>query len=457
MAVVFDSGSGSLVLWFISLLLLGAKVKSEPTQDRRALLAFINQTPHANRVQWNSSGSACDWFGVLCDANRSYVSTLRLPGVGLVGPIPSNTLGRLSQLRVLSLRSNRLSGEIPSDFSNLTLLRSLYLQNNELSGEFPLSLTRLTRLTRLDLSSNNLTGPIPFSVNNLTHLTALLLQDNGFSGTLPSIAAGLDKFNVSNNDLNGSIPETLAKFPASAFAGNSDLCGKPLPPCNPFFPPAPSPSEIPTPNPVKKKSKKLSTIAIVLIAVGSAVVAFLLLVFLLLCLKKRHRQRTSKTPKPPVTTRAVPVEAGTSSSKDDITGGSTEAERNRLVFLEGGIFSFDLEDLLRASAEVLGKGSVGTSYKAVLEEGTTVVVKRLKDVVVTKREFEMQMEFLGKIKHENVVPLRAYYYSKDEKLLVSDFMPAGSLSALLHGMIPSFFSETCNFLHLSVKLTRLIF
>ncbi|KAK9081913.1 hypothetical protein Syun_030750 [Stephania yunnanensis] len=31
---------------------------------------------------------------------------------------------------------------------------------------------------------------------------------------------------------------------------------------------------------------------------------------------------------------------------------------------------FDLEDLLRASAEVLGKGSVGTSYKAVLEEGT---------------------------------------------------------------------------------------
>ncbi|KHN27390.1 Putative inactive receptor kinase, partial [Glycine soja] len=92
-----------------------------------------------------------------------------------------------------------------------------------------------------------------------------------------------------------------------------------------------------------------------------------------------------------------------------------------------------LEDLLRASAEVLGKGSVGTSYKAVLEEGTTVVVKRLKDVVVTKKEFETQMEVLGKIKHENVVPLRAFYFSKDEKLLVYDYMSAGSLSALLHG------------------------
>ncbi|KAL6990012.1 hypothetical protein U1Q18_015764, partial [Sarracenia purpurea var. burkii] len=78
--------------------------------------------------------------------------------------------------------------------------------------------------------------------------------------------------------------------------------------------------------------------------------------------------------------------------------------KQSMVFFNDGVYGFDLEDLLRASAEVLGKGSVGTSYKAVLEEGTTVVVKRLKDVVVTKKEFEMQMEVLGRIKHDNVVP-----------------------------------------------------
>ncbi|KAI4334783.1 hypothetical protein L6164_013493 [Bauhinia variegata] len=83
----------------------------------------------------------------------------------------------------------------------------------------------------------------------------------------------------------------------------------------------------------------------------------------------------AKPPKQVATARAAPTEAGTSSSKDDITGGSVEAERNKLVFFEGGIYNFNLEDLLRASAEILGKGSVGTSYKAVLEEGTTVVVK----------------------------------------------------------------------------------
>ena len=426
--------SYSVLLVFLFLVLHpSCRVNSEPTQDKQALLAFISKTPHANRVQWNASDSACNWVGVQCDTSRSFVYSLRLPGVGLVGRVPPDTIGRLTQLRVLSLRANGLTGEIPSDFSNLTFLRSLYLQKNQLSGEFPATVTRLTRLTRLDLSSNNFSGSIPFSVNNLTHLTGLFLENNRFSGTLPSITAKLVNFNVSNNHLNGSIPQTLSRFPKSSFAGNLDLCGGPLQPCSPFFPaPAPSPGTTPPPSTAHKKSKKLSTGAIVAIVVGSVLVALLLLLLLLLCLKRRQ---PAKPPKPAATAaaRGATAEAGTSSSKEDITGGSAEAERNKLVFFEGGIYSFDLEDLLRASAEVLGKGSVGTSYKAVLEEGTTVVVKRLKDVVVTKKEFEMQMEVLGKIKHDNVVPLRAFYYSKDEKLLVYDYMSAGSLSALLHG------------------------
>ncbi|KAG4932974.1 hypothetical protein JHK87_046976 [Glycine soja] len=423
----------TVVVLFLLQLSSSVRVNSEPTQDKQALLSFLSQTPHSNRLQWNASESACDWVGVKCDASRSFVYSLRLPAVDLVGRVPPGTLGRLTQLRILSLRSNALTGEIPSDFSNLIFLRSLYLQKNQFSGEFPPSLTRLTRLARLDLSSNNFTGQIPFSVNNLTHLTGLFLERNHFSGKIPSITLRLVNFNVSYNNLNGSIPETLSAFPETSFVGNIDLCGPPLKDCTPFFPaPAPSPSENSTPVKTRKKSKKLSTGAIVAIVVGSVLGLALLLLLLLLCLRRRRRQ-PAKPPKAVVEEHSVPAEAGTSSSKDDITGGSAEVERNKLVFFEGGIYSFDLEDLLRASAEVLGKGSVGTSYKAVLEEGTTVVVKRLKDVVVTKKEFETQMEVLGNIKHENVVPLRAFYFSKDEKLLVYDYMSAGSLSALLHG------------------------
>lgn len=116
--------------------------------------------------------------------------------------------------------------------------------------------------------------------------------------------------------------------------------------------------------------------------------------------------------------------------------GVQEAEKNKLFFLEGCSYSFDLEDLLKASAEVLGKGSYGTAYKAVLEEGTTVIVKRLREVVVGKKEFEQQMEVVGRVgRHPNVMPLRAYYYSKDEKLLVYNYMPDGSLFSLLHGKL----------------------
>ncbi|KAG4143425.1 hypothetical protein ERO13_D06G187400v2 [Gossypium hirsutum] len=119
---------------------------------------------------------------------------------------------------------------------------------------------------------------------------------------------------------------------------------------------------------------------------------------------------------------------------NDFGSGVQEAEKNKLFFFEGCSYNFDLEDLLKASAEVLGKGSYGTTYKAALEEGTQVVVKRLKEVAVGKKEFEQQMEVVNRVgRHPNVVPLRAYYYSKDEKLLVYNYMPAGSLFALLHG------------------------
>ena len=120
--------------------------------------------------------------------------------------------------------------------------------------------------------------------------------------------------------------------------------------------------------------------------------------------------------------------------KEDFGSGVQEPERNKLVFFEGCSYNFDLEDLLRASAEVLGKGSCGTTYKAILEDGTTVVVKRLREVAMGKKEFEQQMEIVQRLDHhQNVIPLRAYYYSKDEKLMVYDYSTAGSFSKLLHG------------------------
>lgn len=113
-------------------------------------------------------------------------------------------------------------------------------------------------------------------------------------------------------------------------------------------------------------------------------------------------------------------------------------ERGKMVFFEG-TKRFELEDLLRASAEMLGRGVYGTAYKAVLDDGNAVAVKRLREVGEwsggVRREFESQMEAIGRLRHPNVVALKAYYYARDEKLLVYDYMAAGSLFSLLHGKI----------------------
>ena len=109
-------------------------------------------------------------------------------------------------------------------------------------------------------------------------------------------------------------------------------------------------------------------------------------------------------------------------------------KRSDLIFLKDDIERFDLQDLLRASAEVLGSGNFGASYKAVIMNGEAVVVKRYKQMNhVGREDFHEHMRRLGKLNHQNLLPLAAYYYRKEEKLLVSKYMEDGSLASHLHG------------------------
>ncbi|KAB1225657.1 hypothetical protein CJ030_MR1G009162 [Morella rubra] len=395
--------------------------------DKQALLDFAAAVPHRRNFSWSPTTPVCtSWLGVSCTANGTRVVSLRLPGVGLVGHIPPNTLGKLDALRVLSLRSNLLGGNLSSEITSLPSLHYLYLQRNNFSGEIPSSFS--IQLNVLDLSFNSFSGNIPQTIRNLTQLTGLSLQNNTLSGSIPKIdLPGLKHLNLSYNHLNGSIPLSLRKFPNSSFMGNSHLCGQPLGACSLIL--SPPTSSTPPLFPSNQSSKKkLSMGAIIAIAVGGFALLFLLaLVIVLCCLKKKDSEGTGVS-------KGKASGGRSEKPKEEFGSGVQEPEKNKLVFFEGCSYNFDLEDLLRASAEVLGKGSYGTAYKAVLEEATTVVVKRLKEVVVGKRDFEQQMETVGRVaQHPNVLPLRAYYYSKDEKLLVYDYASGGSLSAQLHG------------------------
>lgn len=415
------------------------QIIADLNSDRQALLDFAAAVPHIRKLNWNNSTSVCtSWVGITCDLNGTRVIAVRLPGVGLFGTIPANTIGKLDALRILSLRSNSLNGNLPSDVSSITSLQYLFLQHNNFSGVFPALLS--LQLNVLDLSFNSFTGRIPATIQNLTQLTALYLQNNSISGTIPSISLPrLKILNLSFNYFDGSIPYSLQNFSYYSFVGNSLLCGLPLKHCSTISSsPSSSPTDFLTPpqrpqTHIATSNKKLGPTSIVAIAIGgSAVLLLIVLVIILWFLKRKDGEGKS----------VLKVKAESEKPKD-FGSGVQEAEKNKLFFFEGCSYNFDLEDLLRASAEVLGKGSYGTAYKAVLEDGMTVVVKRLKEVVVGKKEFEQQMEALGRVgRHSNIVPPSAYYYSKDEKLLVYNYMPTGSLSARLHGM--PFFDSIMN-------------
>ncbi|CAM8933838.1 unnamed protein product [Rhodiola kirilowii] len=89
------------------------------------------------------------------------------------------------------------------------------------------------------------------------------------------------------------------------------------------------------------------------------------------------------------------------------------------------------DDLLRAPAELLKKGRNGSMYKITLAGGACLVVKRLKDCSMSADKFSLRMQKIDLVKHPNVLPQVAFYCSSQEKLLVYEFQPNGSLHKLL--------------------------
>ncbi|KAL9250888.1 putative inactive receptor kinase [Drosera capensis] len=410
-------------LLVLLLFLVGPTFALDLSTDAAALLGLRGYT-----IPWNNtSTSPCTWPYVVCSSSR--VTELHLPGRSLSGQIPTPLISNLTALTFLSLRFNSLSGPLPDDLSSLSDLQYLYLQGNRFSGSIGEPILGLKGLVRLVLAGNEFSGGIPAALRELKGLKTLDLAWNRLTGKIPDLGLdGLEIFNVSDNLLTGRIPNGLSLLPASSFEGNK-LCGKPLAACK----------------------KKLSGGAIAGIVIGVLVVlAVLFLVLFLLCCRKKRggdvngekgvdavdaKWAAADVEKEGKTSNAVQQRGAVAVAgvKEKGKGGGVGLIDKTLVFFGDAPKNYDLEDLLRASAEVLGKGTYGTTYKAMLDVGVAVAVKRLKDMTAGEEEFKAKMEEIGRMRHENLVQLKAYHCSPNEKLLVSEYMPKGSLSALLHG------------------------
>ncbi|XP_024030027.1 probable leucine-rich repeat receptor-like protein kinase At1g68400 [Morus notabilis] len=344
------------------------------------------------------------------------------------------------------LEGIELKGSLPSTFpQNITYLTKLSFTNNSLSGHLP-NLSNLFDLEYVSLSHNTIWGPIPLEFIQLPKLNTLQLQQNYLYGEIPPFdQPTLTVFNVSYNHLGGQIPNTsvLQKFPNTSYGNNPGLCGTPLEnPCS-FPPPPPSPpSPIPPVSPPNNK-RSLGSRDVILIAVAAGFIPILVVLGFLFYYKVVHRREKKKEIRSGEICNGIAEERMPSSPKS-----RRDPELSvELEFFDKEMPAFDLDDLLRSSAEVLGKGTLGTSYKTTLETGQNLVVKRLKDMKeLSKKEFVQQMQLLGKKRHENLARIVSFYYSKDEKLVIYEFVPDGTLFELLHenrgvGRVPLSWAE----------------
>ncbi|XP_040383098.1 probable inactive receptor kinase RLK902 [Oryza brachyantha] len=435
-----------LHLVVVVLIAAAAAEAADLASDRAALLALRDAV--GRHLPWDPSApTPCGgaWRGVGCSPAGDRVTELRLPGKSLSREIPVGTVGNLTALQTLSLRQNAISGGIPVDIGGCVQLRSLNLSGNRLTGELPEGLFSLALLEKVDLSRNRLAGGVSPEFSRLANMITLNLDRNDFNGTLPAnlTLPSLKQLNVSYNDqLGGAVPASLAGMPASAFLGTA-LCGGPLAPCaNPAPPPSPPPSS--------SKGGKLSRGAIVgIILAAVAVLIVVLTVGFLMCFRRRAtaaRSSTTEAAAPDVHEGTEPITVTVARTDRDAAvkrshtptaaaAAMMTGEGNKLVFLGSAPERpYDLDTLLRASAEVIGKGGTGTTYRATLDGGEpTLAVKRLREVHLSEREFRDRVAALGALRHDNLPRLIAYFYSGEEKLLVYDFVGTGSLASLLHG------------------------
>ncbi|MQL69567.1 hypothetical protein Taro_001878 [Colocasia esculenta] len=100
---------------------------------------------------------------------------------------------------------------------------------------------------------------------------------------------------------------------------------------------------------------------------------------------------------------------------------------------------YTLEELEAATGgfgteNVVGEGGYGIVYKGVLPDSSVVAVKNLLDNKgQAEKEFKVEVEAIGKVRHKNLVGLIGYCAEGRQRMLVYEYVDNGNLEQWLHG------------------------
>lgn len=284
-----------------------------------------------------------------------------------------------------------------------------------------------------------LSGTISPSFASLTSVTKLLLSNNSLTGTIPSELTNmplLQELDVSNNHLYGVVP-AFRKDVNLKLGGNPDI-GKDKPSAPPGAPDSNSGGS------GKKHNYAVIVgivVVIIVVLLGVAIWGFIWF--------NRQRKHSGKAQGP----HAMVVHPQHSGDGNRVKisvagagGGGSRAQSNitsnaagDVHVVEAGSLVISIQVLREVTnnfsqENILGKGGFGTVYKGELQDGTKIAVKRMESGTMGEKglnEFTAEIAVLTKVRHKHLVALLGYCLDGNERLLVYEYMPQGTLSSHL--------------------------
>ncbi|KAK4490425.1 hypothetical protein RD792_001102 [Penstemon davidsonii] len=341
------------------------------------LLSIIKSMDYPKKFSenWKGNDPCVDWFGITC--NNGNITIVNFENMGLIGTISP-------------------------DFASLKSLQRLVLADNNFTGTIPEELTTLPLLAELDVSNNHLYGKVPVFKTNM------IVKTNGN----PDIGKDLDS--------KGGL-----STPGAAGSDHDDLD--------------------------LQKKKHKNVVGVVVFSLIGGFVILCLIRFAGFCLyKKRKRLTRVQSPNAMVIHPRQPgpdnenvkiTVAGSSVTVGSIseTRSISTNETSDIQMVEAGNMVISIQVLRNVTnnfsrENILGQGGFGTVYKGELHDGTKIAVKRMECGVITGKgstEFKSEIAVLTKVRHRHLVSLLGYCLDGNEKLLVYEYMPQGTLSRCL--------------------------
>ncbi|KAI9152775.1 hypothetical protein LWI28_001010 [Acer negundo] len=156
----------------------------------------------------------------ICKATN--LKVLDLSSNNLSGSIPACLIQRSEYLNdpnemqnnlgVLNVRRNSLNGTISDKFPANCGFRTLNMNGNQLEGIIPKSLANCRVLAVLDLGNNHINDAFPCWLKNVSSLRVLVLRSNRFNGNIDCLEHDvswpmLQIFDLASNNFNGRLPQ----------------------------------------------------------------------------------------------------------------------------------------------------------------------------------------------------------------------------------------------------------